>query len=175
MNTEMIDLGRTSALTRNTVAAVVAMFGACVAFPAIAQQEGWIPKECGPEFEEANIIVGTEGNDSILGTAGNDVILGLGGDDKIHGGAGDDCLVGGNGNDFVFGGPGNDILVANGDGNGGPNTGDAIHERNRLNGSRGTDTCYGSYGYFYTSEDRPAYRTTFDNCEVIYEPRQNDR
>ncbi|WP_211242987.1 calcium-binding protein [Sinimarinibacterium sp. CAU 1509] len=130
-----------------------------------------IPEECGPGFEDANIIVGTDGNDTLTGTRGKDVIFGMGGDDKIDGGADDDCLIGGNGNDYMLGGSGNDILVANGEGKGGPATGDAIHERNRLNGSRGTDTCYGSYGYFYN--ESPSYVTTFDNCEIIYQPGMN--
>jgi len=152
-------------------AAAVLLVGASLSGPAVAQQ-GWIPEECGPDFEEANIIIGTEGNDMLSGTRGKDVIFGLGGDDKIDGGGDDDCLIGGPGNDYLLGGPGNDVLVANGEGQ---QNGDAIHERNRLNGSHGTDTCYGSYGFFYTSEDRPTYVTTFDNCEIIYEPRQDGR
>ncbi|WP_211242985.1 calcium-binding protein [Sinimarinibacterium sp. CAU 1509] len=160
-----------SVSTRKALTAVLALLGACMALPATAQQ-GWIPEECGPDFEEANIIMGTEGDDSISGTRDRDVIFGLGGNDNIYGGNGDDCLIGGPGNDFLMGGAGNDVLVADGEGGGEMTGNPVIHSRDRLNGSRGSDICYGSYGYYDLTAYGESYDTVFINCEVVYEPRE---
>ena len=80
--------------------------------------EGQPPIEtsCDLSDPNANIIIGTEGNDIIRGTHGNDIILGLGGHDRIYGLGGDDCIDGGDGNDFIHGHRGNDILIG-GNGN----------------------------------------------------------
>ncbi|TJY58345.1 calcium-binding protein [Sinimarinibacterium sp. CAU 1509] len=137
------------------------------------EEESVIPAECGPGFEDANIIIGTEGNDLLVGTAGKDVIFGLGGDDNINGSNGDDCLIGGYGNDFLFGGAGNDVLIAD-EPQATMVTNPASQSRDRLNGSRGTDTCYGSTDYYYGKRNGPSYmgpsyRTTYDNCETVIE------
>ncbi len=59
---------------------------------------------------EANLIVGTEGDDELVGTAGDDCIIGLGGNDWIAAGGGDDTVVAGAGNDTVIGGRGRDNI-----------------------------------------------------------------
>lgn len=67
-----------------------------------------------------NVIIGTDGDDTLAGTSGKDTIKGLkgddmlfgnGGKDKLLGGAGEDTLLGGNGGDVLKGGSGNDGLA----------------------------------------------------------------
>jgi Ca2+-binding RTX toxin-like protein len=71
-----------------------------------------------------DIIVGSEGNDTIRGGKGNDLIMGAGGDDNIDGGRGNDMIWGGDGNDTIHGGKGNDTIY----------------------GGNGNDNCYGDGG-----------------------------
>jgi uncharacterized protein YkwD len=77
----------------------------------------------------ANLFVGTNGNDILNGSIGNDTVRGGLGDDKLAGGngndrvqgdwgndvlrgeAGNDTVYGGTGNDAIFGDLGNDYLV----------------------------------------------------------------
>jgi hypothetical protein len=89
-----------------------------------------------------DVIVGTEGIDSIRARGGNDLVCGLGGDDNIqgnanvdtiYGGEGDDTINGNNNGDFLFGDKGNDTIY-------GGNGGDVIY------GDDGADTIYGGNG-----------------------------
>ena len=57
------------------------------------------------------LLIGTEGNDSIYGDANNQTILGLGGNDYLVGNAGQDTLVGGPGNDTLQGGSDGDLYL----------------------------------------------------------------
>ena len=116
------------------------------------------PPECaGMTF--AQVIVGTEGNDTIHAGNGGALVFGLGGDDTIYGGNGKDCLVGGPGNDTLVGGNGKDVLLG-GEGNdtlSGGGDGDVLEGGNGkdvLDGGDGNDACYG------TSKD------TFISCET---------
>ena len=59
----------------------------------------------------ANLITGSEENDTIFGTDADDEIRGGTGSDEIHGGAGDDILIGGKETDIMSGGPGSDNFV----------------------------------------------------------------
>lgn len=84
----------------------------------------------------ADIIFGSDADETIEGSAGNDLIQGQGGDDSLVGNAGNDVIFGGDGADTLLGGPGNDTLRGgNGDdlieGGGGENL---------LDGGRGDDT-----------------------------------
>jgi hypothetical protein len=56
------------------------------------------------------IIIGTNGGDSICGFGGNDTLRGLGGPDTLKGGTGNDVLAGGSGPDKILGGAGNDKM-----------------------------------------------------------------
>jgi Ca2+-binding RTX toxin-like protein len=67
----------------------------------------------------ADVIVGSQGADTIIGGGGNDRICAAGGGDTIEGGegsdridagSGDDEVIGGNGSDFVLAGPGADTV-----------------------------------------------------------------
>ena len=66
--------------------------------------------------ESANVIRGTDQDDSLQGTSGNDTIYGLGGNDTIEGGAGNDTIDGGEGNDVIRGGDGDDTAIYDGQG-----------------------------------------------------------
>ncbi len=66
---------------------------------------------------QANLILGTSGNDTyssgggtdcMVGGAGNDTLRGQAGTDILLGGPGDDSLNGGAGNDTCYGGTGTD-------------------------------------------------------------------
>ena len=113
------------------------------------------PPECaGMTF--AQVIVGTDGNDTIQAGNGGALVFGLGGDDTITGGNGKDCLVGGAGNDTLYGGNGKDVLLG-GEGNDrlyGGGDGDVLEAGNGkdlLDGGGGTDACYVSDNDTWTS------------------------
>ncbi|VVP39361.1 peroxidase family protein [Pseudomonas fluorescens] len=56
-------------------------------------------------------IEGGDGNDQLRGGAGDDIITDAGGDDNIQGGDGNDVLHGGNGVNLIIGGFGNDFII----------------------------------------------------------------
>ncbi|MGO4670268.1 peroxidase family protein, partial [Bosea sp. 2RAB26] len=56
-------------------------------------------------------IEGGDGNDQLRGGAGDDIITDTGGDDNIQGGDGNDVLHGGNGVNLIIGGFGSDFIV----------------------------------------------------------------
>lgn len=66
--------------------------------------------------EEADYILGLDGDDQILGRSGDDLLSGGDGDDLLLGGAGDDKLDGGAGADTLRGGDGADLLISESDG-----------------------------------------------------------
>jgi Ca2+-binding RTX toxin-like protein/cytoskeletal protein CcmA (bactofilin family) len=57
-----------------------------------------------------DIALGQDGNDTINGSNGNDILFGQAGNDVINAGGGDDTVYGGSGNDQITGGPGVDQL-----------------------------------------------------------------
>lgn len=61
--------------------------------------------------EEANRILGGDGDDSLLGGRANDYILGGDGQDSADGQGGDDWILGQAGNDRILGQQGRDLLV----------------------------------------------------------------
>ena len=65
--------------------------------------------------EEDDILVGTDGDDTIHGHGGDDVILTGNGRDEASGGDGDDILIGGEGRFQLRGDGGDDVLIG-GDG-----------------------------------------------------------
>jgi len=83
--------------------------------------------------EQAEILIGTGGDDRICGFGGADTLRGLGGDDVLLGGPGDDRLFGGPGDDLLKGGSGRDKLIG-GRGN------------DRLKGGPGKDLAKGGPG-----------------------------
>ncbi|MCB9994313.1 MAG: hypothetical protein H6873_11735 [Hyphomicrobiaceae bacterium] len=81
----------------------------------------------------ADVLLGTDGNNSLQGLAGNDVLNGRGGNDRIWGGDDRDSLNGGNGADILNGGADRDRLIG-GRGN------------DRLRGNDGNDNINGGSG-----------------------------
>jgi len=90
-----------------------------------------------------DVICAGAGNDTIIAGLGKDVIFGGAGDDIISGGkgadtiwaqAGSDSVRGGNGADLIYGGPDNDVLHGTG-GN------------DRVEGGNGNDTIIGGIGH----------------------------
>ncbi|MBN1859090.1 VWA domain-containing protein [Candidatus Bipolaricaulota bacterium] len=84
-------------------------------FEVLGSQTTQLPAATGipAQFEcygIANLIIGTEGNDTLIGTSGNDLIYGLGGNDMIIGLEGNDILIGGDGADVMEGCAGDDLL-----------------------------------------------------------------
>jgi Bacterial Ig domain/RTX calcium-binding nonapeptide repeat (4 copies)/Calcineurin-like phosphoesterase len=87
--------------------------------------------------EDADVVVGTRGDDEIHALGGDDLVRGLGGNDVLDGGTGSDRLDGGPGDDAVRGGLGRDILL------GGPGRDrlDALDgTRDVVRGGRGRDS-----------------------------------
>lgn len=89
----------------------------------------------------AEIIDGTDSNDTIMGTSGGDLIDGKGGNDTISGGAGGDSIQGGAGADTLLGGNEQQTIADDGgsdiDGGDGPDT---------IAGSSGADILRGGLG-----------------------------
>src|SRR5262245_50873735 len=56
-------------------------------------------------------LEGGYGNDFIFGNAGDDILTDLGGDDNIQGGDGNDVIQGGNGINLLLGGFGSDFII----------------------------------------------------------------
>jgi len=61
-------------------------------------------------FPNANVIMGTDGDDTIVGTSGSDLIASFNGTDTVNAAAGNDKILGGSGVDTLNGGGGDDHL-----------------------------------------------------------------
>jgi Ca2+-binding RTX toxin-like protein len=88
-----------------------------------------------------DVIVGTEGKDTVDAKAGNDTICGLGGDDQLTADAGDDYVDGGSGKDTLKGSSGADTLI------GGDND-------DSLDGDDGNDVLIGGNGNDFLDGDK---------------------
>ncbi|PLX39346.1 MAG: hypothetical protein C0606_02125 [Hyphomicrobiales bacterium] len=95
------------------------------------------------------LLVGTDGDDTLRGNVGDDMFYGAAGADSLRSGADNDALYGGEGNDTLDGGTGNDTLV-----------GDSGSDS--LNGGSGTDTA--SF-----SGNRGDYRVSTSGSAVLVE------
>ncbi len=108
-------------------------------FEVLGSQTAQLPASTGVPAQFAcygitEMIVGTEGNDTLVGTPGNDLIYGLGGNDMIIGLDGNDILIGGDGTDIIEGCAGDDLLFGE--------AGDDL-----LFGGTGDDTACGGAGH----------------------------
>jgi Ca2+-binding RTX toxin-like protein len=98
-----------------------------------------------------DILYGGAGNDSLYGSDGADLLNGDVGNDSLEGGNGNDTLIGGDGNDQLSGGAGEDDLKG-GDGNDSLNGGagddllDGGTGADSLNGGAGDDLLDGGAG-----------------------------
>lgn len=68
-------------------------------------------KEASDVYGNANLYIGTTGNDSYSGSSSYDILYGENGNDSFYGYGGNDYISGGNGDDFYDGEAGNDIYV----------------------------------------------------------------
>ena len=105
---------------------------------------------------EAEVFVGGPEAEVISGGGGDDVIFGGAGDDTITGGDGDDTISGGGGADWLDGGAGSDTLsyaddttsvnvnLATNSATGGEATGDTITGFENVSGGTGADTLTGN-------------------------------
>ena len=80
-----------------------------------------------------DLILASDGGDTIRAQAGDDCIIGGSGDDRIRAGGGADIIYGGLGDDFLAGKKGNDIIYGG--------TGS-----DQIVGNHGNDTIYGQDG-----------------------------
>jgi len=102
---------------------------------------------CGKSESFYNVMMGTNGNDTLTGSSVPNLILGLDGSDIIHAGPAGDCIIAGNGNNVIFGGSGNDMIIAgNGDNIIKGSTGNELiyvgTGSNIIQGGTGHSTCY---------------------------------
>ncbi|MDE1862351.1 MAG: HYR domain-containing protein, partial [Thaumarchaeota archaeon] len=102
---------------------------------------------CGRPESFYNLIMGTNGTDSLVGSTVPNLFLGLDGNDIIQAGPAGDCIIAGNGNNVIIGGAGNDMIIAgNGDniikGGTGNNLIYVGTGSNMINGGSGQSTCY---------------------------------
>ncbi|WP_241090048.1 calcium-binding protein [Pseudomonas viridiflava] len=91
---------------------------------------------------KAQVLQGTEADETLAGTGSDDIINAAAGDDSVNGGSGNDTLSGGSGADTLNGEDGNDVL------NGGEGK-DALNGGNgndQLDGGAGNDTLDGGNG-----------------------------
>ena len=86
--------------------------------------------------------LGTEGDDVIVASDGADTIFGLGGNDLVCARSGDDYIEGNRGNDTIFGGPGRDTVI----GNRGADDLNGNNGNDALAGEEGRDDCDGGAG-----------------------------
>lgn len=112
----------------------------------------------GSEIDET--IDGAGGNDTLFGRGGNDTLLGGRGNDRLWGGDNNDRLSGGAGNDTLSGDKGNDTLAGDGgndllyggagadilQGGAGDDLLDGGGQNDRLEGMDGNDTLRGGTG-----------------------------
>ncbi|MGI0074029.1 MAG: HYR domain-containing protein, partial [Nitrosotalea sp.] len=102
---------------------------------------------CGQPTSYYNLLMGTNGNDTLTGSSVPNLIVGLEGNDIIRAGPAGDCIIAGDGNNIIFGGSGSDVIMA---GNGdniirGGSGNELIYVGNGANiiqGGTGHDTCY---------------------------------
>ena len=104
--------------------------------PLVAEATTLIAEMNFETFDQNDILIGSDmnetfrtgkGEDIIKAGAGDDVLFGGAGDDRIHGHSGNDIVGGGGGNDRLRGGSGSDIITGG--------AGDDI-----LRGGQGADT-----------------------------------
>jgi len=105
--------------------------------PTVNMANSWARPSAGND-----VVLGTNGIDTIDAQAGDDVVCGGGSADLIRGGAGDDLIYAGGGSDSVDAGPGNDIVY----GQFGGDTMRGGDGEDSLFGGPGYDTLYGGAG-----------------------------
>ncbi|HEX5458067.1 MAG TPA: hypothetical protein VFX64_06750, partial [Candidatus Nitrosotalea sp.] len=71
---------------------------------------------CGKPSSDYNLVMGTDGTETLAGSLVPNLIIGLDGNDVIHEGPSGDCVIAGSGNNIIYAGNGtNTIYAGNGD------------------------------------------------------------
>jgi Ca2+-binding RTX toxin-like protein len=118
-----------------------------------------------------DLIMTTDGNDTIDGGDGHDVIMAGAGDDTVTGGDGDDTLLGRGGNDSLHGDTGADMLL----GGAGDDTLSGGSGQDLLRGGDGDDTISGGAGDDILYGDAGADEFIFDGgSDVIADFEQGE-
>lgn len=141
-----------------------------------------------------DVIVGTDGPNTINGGNGDDTICGMGGADIINGGNGDDWISGGAGADIINGGTNSDTIYGD-EGNdiiSGDNAGDFLNGgsgNDIIDGGSGNDLCTNGGGNDWkiscegewteeessvTDADGDGVSDVRDNCPAVANPDQVD-
>ncbi len=102
---------------------------------------------CGKPSSDYNLVMGTNGSETLTGSMVPNLIIGLGGNDVIHEGPTGDCVIAGDGNNIIYAGNGtNTIYAGNGDNiiKGGTGNMQAFvgTGSNIIQGGSGQNTCY---------------------------------
>ncbi len=126
-----------SALVAVPDAAAIGAPPACMGREATVWGSGLLEGTSGDD-----VIVGSNGADTVYGYEGDDIICGLGGNDTIYGGPGEDRIKGGSGNDVVNGGSGADSIR----GEGGNDTLIGGSGGDEIRGGKGNDEIRGCKG-----------------------------
>lgn len=100
------------------------------------------PPAAGGATPGADLLRGSDADNSIDGLAGNDTIHGLGGNDTLIGGDGNDMIYGGLGNDVERAGAGDDLV----NGGEGDDSIEGESGNDSMNGGNGNDTIRGGDG-----------------------------
>jgi len=105
------------------------------------------------EFDNNNVMTGTDEAEVFVGGPEAEIISGGGGDDVITGGPGDDTIDGGEGADTIDGGAGNDTITGDTDGDANDDTYDGGDDtitggdgNDTIDGGEGNDVIYGEEG-----------------------------
>ena len=102
---------------------------------------------CGKPSSDYNLVMGTNGSETLTGSMVPNLIIGLGGNDVIHEGLAGDCVIAGDGNNIIYAENGaNTIYAGNGDNiiKGGTGNMQVFvgTGSNIIQGGSGQNTCY---------------------------------
>ena len=102
---------------------------------------------CGKPSSDYNLVMGTDGGETLTGSMVPNLIIGLGGNDVIHEGPAGDCVIAGDGNNIIYAGNStNTIYAGNGDNIIKGGTGNIQvfvgTGSNMIQGGSGQNTCY---------------------------------
>ena len=122
-------------------------------------------------YNNAVVVIGSDGNDTVNGTSENEIIWSGDGNDTINASSGNDTIFGGSGNDKISAGAGNDIIYGeDGSDNINADAGDDIvyggDGDDNINAGAGDDLIYGEEGNDTVSGDA--------GNDVIYGGNGND-
>jgi Ca2+-binding RTX toxin-like protein len=117
--------------------------------------------------DEADIIIGGNGRNSLEGNGGDDLLIGGNGENHFSGGAGNDVIIGGGFDDFIEGGAGDDEIHGDGAETGGWDNAEYINATAGIHVIK-TGFRTGTVDGAATGHD------TFDGIEIVVGSDHND-